>query len=254
MGGGQTPWRFGRAFTPAELAAELSRCASRSVTVPSDDAMADTGPWNRYYSRAIVAKEGPGRAQPGGAFDRARTLLTSYAFSDPRIVRGHFDGSSPLLGRTILLELCAFGLSYLCGVRVARVRETSDAQRTVLAFRYDTLEGHIERGGEWFVLTKDHPSGAVEFRIEATWRPGTFPNWWSRVGFTLVGARFQRAWHRLAYLRLRTLLDSRGLPPLPRGRRLMHIGVPVEPPQVGLIAAVPAPPELAEREVHEAGA
>ena len=30
-----------------------------------------------------------------------------------------------------------------------------------IQFRYDTLEGHIERGYEWFLLTKDHATGGI---------------------------------------------------------------------------------------------
>lgn len=199
-----------------EIARELERCAGRSVNVPGDEEMTAAAGYHRYYSEAVVAQEAPELPVPHGAFDQARVLVESYAFSDPRIVRAHFDPAALLLGRTMVLELCAYGLCYLCGVRVTHVRKRSEGDHAVFAFRYDTLEGHIERGAEWFVLRKDRRSGRVEFRIEANWKPGVFPNWWSRLGFRWVGPRFQRAWHRLAYLRLRALLETRGLPPLPR--------------------------------------
>jgi hypothetical protein len=77
----------------------------------------------------------------------------------------------------MLLELRAFrALHYLTGVVVwsgpgARPR----AGRHTFGFRYDTLEGHIERGSEWFLLNKDHASGEIAFRIEAAWQPATSP-------------------------------------------------------------------------------
>src|SRR5690606_23264095 len=87
---------------------------------------------------------------------------------------------------------------------------------------YDTLPGHLETGSEWFLVTKAHADGSIRLRIQASWRPGEFPNWWSRLGFALVGRRYQRAWHRLAYLRMRRLLGSEPLPGLPPRRRILQ--------------------------------
>ncbi|MET0403850.1 MAG: DUF1990 family protein, partial [Cystobacter sp.] len=81
-----------------------------------------------------------------------------------------------------------------------------DDERTVYGFSFDTLQGHVESGREWFLLSKDHRTGELRFHIRASWREGEFPNWWSYVGFELVGRRYQRAWHHLAHLRLRELL------------------------------------------------
>ena len=72
----------------------------------------------------------------------------------------------------------------------------------MFGYRYDTLEGHIEMGSEWFLLTKNTESGEIGFRIEAAWLPGQFPNWWSRVGFRFLGPRYQRRWHHAAHWRL----------------------------------------------------
>ena len=95
---------------------------------------------------------------------------------------------------------------------------------------YAQIEGHIEAGSEWFRLTKKHESGEVWFRISASWHEGEFPNWWSHLGFRILGARYQLAWHRLAYLRLRELVGTCQLgpgprvPELPEGRQLIHSG------------------------------
>jgi hypothetical protein len=127
------------------------------------------------------------------------------------------------------LEIKIFGLHYLCGVRIGAVQATEDDKEVVWAFRYDTLEGHFEIGSEWFTVTKKKETGEVWFRISASWRPGAFPNWWSRVGFEMVGHRYQLAWHRLAYLRLRDIVGSKGahMVPVPYGKKLVHTGADI---------------------------
>lgn len=113
------------------------------------------------------------------------------------------------------------------------MRDETQADRTVFGYRYDTLRGHLERGREWFVLTKDHRSGEVSFRIEAGWLPGEFPNWWSRLGSHLFGRRYQRAWHRLAYAHLRAALRQwDATEKAARGHAAPHEGVPDAPIQV----------------------
>jgi hypothetical protein len=72
----------------------------------------------------------------------------------------------------------------------------------------------------------------VWFRIQAAWRPGQFPNWYSRLGFPLVVRQYQRAWHRLAYLRMREFLGGTGLRPLPSQGRLLHSGPHVSTPPI----------------------
>ena len=140
----------------------------------------------------------------------------------------------------MVLEVKVLGLHYLGAVRVAALRDSTDAGRSERGFRYDTLEGHFERGAEWFVVAKDHRSGAVTFRIDAGWRRGQLPNVWSRIGFRLLAQHYQRVWHRRAHLRLRKLLGSQGLEPLPRGARLVHRGVPLPAVADQDAAAVPA--------------
>jgi hypothetical protein len=103
----------------------------------------------------------------------------------------------------MLLEMKALrAVHYLAAVVVAAVRFEEQDGRHTFGFRYDTLDGHIERGSEWFLLTKKADTGEICFRIEAAWLPGQFPNWWSRIGFHWLGPFYQRRWHHDAHSRL----------------------------------------------------
>ncbi|MCG5053092.1 MAG: DUF1990 family protein [Myxococcales bacterium] len=211
----RTRWHFLRGFSARTLAEELAQVTNRPSTAPpaAPHATSSHG-WLRHTSEAWVGREAPGPPGPHGAFARGRALLASYAFSDPEIVAGHFDPQAPLLGRPMVLELKACGFRYLCGVVVSDVRDERGKTETAFGYRYDTRAGHVEAGTEWFVLTKDHLTGDLCFRIEAIWRPGDFPNWWSEVGFGLVERRARQDWHRLAHLRMRHLLEAGDLLPV----------------------------------------
>ncbi len=202
-------WRIGRGWTEDELVHRLSLLEhrDRNFAESVDEMSLETG-WRRYFSEAIIGYDMSG-SSTGEAFERAREAIASYEFSDPRIVIGHFKPEHDLLGRRMLLEMRAMRvLHYLGGVVIGATREDRDDERTVFGYRYDTLEGHIEEGVEWFTLTKIHKTGELRFRIEASWRPGNFPNWWSRVGFALLGHHYQRRWHELAHRRLVELIRS----------------------------------------------
>ena len=246
-------WRFLRGWTDAELAERLrhARTRQRNFTERETEMTPARG-WGRHYSTAIVGREIPGPPVPNGAFERAWPHVERYAFSDPRIVRGHFDEASPLLGRVMLIEARVLGFRYLGAAVVASVRDDRDSERSVRGFRYDTLEGHFERGMEWFLLTKEHATGDVTFTVHAGWQRGELPNVWSRIGFHLLVQRYQRAWHRLAHLRMRALLGSMNLEPLPRGSRLVHSGPPLPITPVQHVAAgAPPAPITTEREARE---
>ena len=200
---------------------------ARASTGPVSESEAARDPsWHHYYSEALIAREAPGPPAPGGAFERARRGITDYTFSDPAIVEGHFDRSVELQGRDMLLELKVLGLRLLCGVRVHAIRDERGAASSTWGFRYDTLEGHVEAGAEWFLLSKVHSTGDVRFRIQAAWHEGSLPNWWTRIGFYALSRHYQRAWHRASYARLRTLVDARNLPPLPRARVILNAWQP----------------------------
>ena len=194
-------WRIGRRWSEGELRHYLDRIASlrRNFKADPDELPTLTG-WYRYGSASVLGRGPAGAPKAGGPFERACDAMESYAFSDPRIVRAHYDEGAGLLHRSMLLELQAFRIvRFLTSVRVGAVRSESRDDETVFGFRYDTLEGHIERGVEWFVLRKDHDTGDLRFRISASWQPGDFPNWWSRAGFQMVGKYYQKKWHRRAH-------------------------------------------------------
>jgi uncharacterized protein (UPF0548 family) len=201
-------WRFGRGWSDAEIKTRLETAEGleRNFDAALDEMTVHNG-WNEYFSEAIVGTEPPGAPRSDGPFSRGRSAIATYEFSDPRVVIGHFDPRRPLLGRPMLLEVRAMRLlRYLSGVVVGAVRDEVNDDASVFGFRYETLEGHIERGVEWFLLTKDHATGEIRFRIQAAWLPGDFPNWWSRVGFTVVGPFYQRRWHEKAHALLARLM------------------------------------------------
>jgi uncharacterized membrane protein/uncharacterized protein (UPF0548 family) len=215
-------WRFGNGWTDEALSARLAALVAAtegaspgsSMSAWTDEALssldrAEPGRRMRHLtSREVLAQEGAGAPESGGPFARACGLVTRYELSDPSIVTAHFDHAAPLPGRPMLLEIKVLGLRYLCATVVGDVvGETSDYE-TRFGFRLDTLASHLERGSEWFMVTKDHRDGLVRFSIAARWEPGQFPNRWSRLGFALLARRYQRAWHRRAFRRLRERLGS----------------------------------------------
>ncbi len=201
-------WRFLRRWSEEELAQGLERRRDLGFNYdPAAPRPAEAG-WRRFAAETPLARERPGPPEPGGAFERAWDAVERYQFSDPRIVVGHFDPAEPLEGRIMLLELRALGFRFLAGTRVTATRRESTSHQTVHGFRYDTLHGHVECGWEWFLLSKSHATGEVRFRIESEWRPGDFPNAWSRLGFRVLAPHYQRAWTRRAGQRLRRALDD----------------------------------------------
>ena len=207
-------WRFLRGWTAAELQRCLAEQRGRPVSFDtSPEQMTAEQGWTVDGDDAPIAFEPSGPPLADGPFVRARQALLDYDFSDPGIVVGHFDRQAPLEGRDMLLELKVWALRFLSGVRVRQIRDESDEHRTSFGYRYDTLAGHIEHGFEWFLLSKNHESGEVRFRIEAHWRHGQFPNWWSRVGFLLVGERYRVRWRRRAIRRLRRLAQQASTAP-----------------------------------------
>jgi uncharacterized protein (UPF0548 family) len=199
-----TEWRFLRGWTEAEL---LGRLQALDAFDRNFDPSVTDG-WSAHRSTAVVAREEPGPAQPGGVFERLCTAVAGYEFSDPEIVTAHFNRDIPLHRRRLLLELKVLGLRYLCGAVVMKVREEQNEKASWFGFRYDTLHGHIERGEEWFLLTKTHETGDIRFEISARWRAGEFPNWWSRAGFAGLGHHYQRQWHMHAHRRLAWLATT----------------------------------------------
>jgi uncharacterized protein (UPF0548 family) len=125
--------------------------------------------------------------------------------ADPRITRGYLDPQSPLLGRTILVEIQVLAFRFLAGLRVGAVLDDAGAERTRFGIRVDTLRGHLLHGSEWIVVEKDHQSGAVRLRIEVRSRHAPLPAWWMTPGYRLFGETFRARWRRQAVRRLRAL-------------------------------------------------
>ena len=214
-------WRLFASWSSAALKQRLEALPLKAVNFDEliEAEMTGERGWHHYHSEAVIAHGNDADAR----FARAKTALATYQFSDPAIVVAHFDPAAPLLHRRLLLEIKIWGLRYLCPAYVSKVRDEAN----LFAFRYDTLEGHIERGVEWFTVSKAE-SGEIRFRIEARWRRAEFPNWWSRVGFILVAGFYQRRWHRRAHRRL-SLLAHHGSPKRPRRDAfgLTHQGIDV---------------------------
>jgi uncharacterized protein (UPF0548 family) len=213
-------WRLFKGWATEDLRQRVEQLADapRNFEADEEEMTGERG-WHHYYSEAVIARESEGDA----CFDRAKVALTNYEFSDPGVVVAHFDPALPLLRRRILLEIKIWGLHYLCPAAVTRVRD----EPGVYGFRYDTLIGHIERGVEWFLLTKN-AQGEIRFRIEARWQHGDLPNWWSRLGFAVLSGPYQRRWHRQAHRRLSLLAHQGSTKRPPRDQvGLTHQGVDV---------------------------
>lgn len=204
---GYSEWRFGRGWTSGEIEERLRELESRAPNfeIPPDRRLPGGG-WQEFATESLVGHEAPGPPLRDGLFQRAAESMIAWSFSDPGIVAGYFRPDEPLLGRHLLLEIRALGVRYLGAARVGAVRREPD----VFGYRYDTLQGHIEAGTEWFLLAKEMATGAVRFRIEATWRTGDLPNWWSRIGFPLLSPLYRRLWHHRAHQRLRRIANAPG--------------------------------------------
>ena len=220
-----TQWRFGRGWSEAELRAYLAELReARPNFDERPERMTPEHVWTVDGDDRPIAHEPPGPPLPDGPFARARRAMINYDFSDPRIVVGYFDPSGPLANREMLLEIKSFGLRFLAGARVDTIRDEADEHRTSFGFRYETLEGHFEQGVEWFLLSKNHASGEVRFRIQAHWRMGDFPTWWSRLGFLVLGESSRARWRRQAVARLRRLAYRPVEGPVAEPGRLAHRG------------------------------
>ena len=228
-----------RGWTHDELADRLAGLAAYpSSNLPARLEALDVGDgWRVERSEATIGREPPGPPIAGGAFERASVALTAYEFSDPSIVAAHFDPSRPLAGRRMLLELKVLGLRYLCGVEVVAVADERGANASSFGFRYDTLQGHLERGGEWFVVTKDHASGELRLCITSRWRLGDAPNAWSRAGFRVLSPYYRALWLHRAHERMRALLARTTAELLPARAPIVDEGPPT--------GSLPALPERA---------
>lgn len=200
-------WRLLRGWSDAELWDRLDRASllPRNWDGPAAES------WERHRSSSVLGRESPGGVERDGPFEHGKEAVRGYAFSDPSIVEAHFDATRPLEGRRMILEIKPLLLRYLCPVIVSSVRVEETEDRIAFGFRYDTLEGHLEQGSEWFVLQKDTVTGELTFRIEAAWKYADFPNWWTRLGFHLLRPHYAGTWHRRAHQRMAAFTAGRSV-------------------------------------------
>lgn len=198
-------YRYGRPWTAEQVGEHLARLKRAPVNFASGSfgAMNAARGWATERAAWNIGWEPPGPPVEGGLFERVREAIADYSFSDPDIVEAHFDPAEPLLGRTMLLDIKVLGLHFASGVRVTEVEGEREHGSSRAGFRYDTLQGHIERGAEWFRVTKDHHTGEVRFCIESRWKRGDLPNWWSRLAFGPLAPRYRMLWMDRAAVRLR---------------------------------------------------
>lgn len=217
--------RFGRSWSDPEMRGYLAALKDRPVNFDTSiDQMTVANGWTIDGSEDEIGTESEGPPAIDGIFARAKQAIINYDFSDPSIVVGHFDPATAPVGRDMLLELKVLGFRFLTGVRVQAVRDDYENNTTYFGFRYDTLEGHIEKGCEWFLLSKDHETGGVHFKIQAHWRLGQFPNLWSKIGFLLIGEHYRTLWRKRAPERLRRVAHQPVSTPVAAPGQLAHRG------------------------------
>jgi uncharacterized protein (UPF0548 family) len=177
----------------ADLDRRLAELATRPVNFDAarvDLAHPPAG-WTTDDRRQGLPSEPPGEPVDGGPWEIASRLIRGYEFADPSLVRAHYDDSSPLQGRDMLLELRALNLVRVhVGVRVSVVwdetRHEDGRRARVFGWAYRTLEGHVEQGQMGWQVWKWLDSGEVEFRAHAVSRTASIKNPFIWVGFHLL--------------------------------------------------------------------
>ena len=177
--------------------------ASRAEMIPARG-------WKVDEYRQPLPPEAPGPPEPGGSWERARTLTERYEFADPAIVRAVYAPDSDLEGRDMLLEARFWGLRFHFGVRVSGVidelRDQHGRPVCVWGWSYRTLQGHLETGQMDYEVWKRLDDGSVEFRIHVVSRPARISDPIVRLGFLLFGRREQIKFARHACERMAHLL------------------------------------------------
>ena len=163
-----TEWRFGRGWRVDELGPRLHALASlaHNFDTPEHEMTTQNG-WNNYYLESVVARDEPGDHTK---FERLTRAVSNYEFSEPRIVRAHFDRASQLLGRRMLLDIQALRLHYLCPVMVTAVRddETDEGKVAPSSFK------EVGSGGLDFpaILKAAASAGVSHLFVEQDQTPG----------------------------------------------------------------------------------
>ena len=158
--------------------------------------------WHIDHDGRVLPSERPGDPVDGGSFLSAKSVLKRYEFADQKLIRAAFRTDQGFDGRNMLLEGRFFGLRFPMGVRIGGVvdEDTEMDFRPVrrFAWRYRTLEGHLERGQMDYELLKWRDTGAVELRIRACSARAPIRNPVVRLGFRLFARRRQLRFYERA--------------------------------------------------------
>jgi uncharacterized protein (UPF0548 family) len=191
--------------------AELSERPLNFDPAELEDAT-EAGGWHIDDYRQPLPAEPPGAPVESGTFERARALMSDYAFADPAIVRAVFDPASGLANRNMLLQVRFGPLRLYFGCRVGSI---TDEQRSedgrplrVWGWSYGTLAGHVERGRMDWEVCKWLDDGSVEFRIHVVSRRARVRNPIIRLGFRLFGRSRQVRFARRACERMAQLVGA----------------------------------------------
>jgi uncharacterized protein (UPF0548 family) len=240
-----------RLFGQVDVAAALADLRGRRVNYDVAQAPVAGGPRGRWHvdtQSTVIAREPPGAAVPGGAWETACTLVRRYEFTDPRLVRAVYSSAAGLLGRDMLLEGRFLWLRFYLGVRVTGVadetRGSGAGTERVWGWSYQTLEGHLEEGRLSYEVIKDLGSGEVRFEVSGYSRPAPIRQPVIRLGFRVFGRRTQLRFYRTVQQRLRAHVQA------------ALRGEPLPEPAVGADGLVVAPagasPHPLDRLAHAA--
>ncbi len=184
-----------------------------TIDLAKRDSFVETAGWNVDAREAPLPPEAPGPTLDNGSFTIARSVLESYAFPPPRLIRGTFDPGAALADRPMLLTATYLWLTFELPVRVSRV---IDEERTgphgaerIWGYSYQTLAGHLERGEITFEIVKYLATGAVAFRIQSFSQTGHIANPFHRIGFRFVGRRLQRRFAEESLKNMQLLVAQR---------------------------------------------
>lgn len=195
-------WGFG--MTAADACRLLALLRMREVNYHDEDV--STSEWTVDVHRIWLGSERSGAPERGGVWERACGLISDYQFTPPELVRAVYDPNEGLLGRTMLLEGRFSLLRFYIGVRVTAVTDDRrDTGQRVWGFRYETLDGHVERGRLDYDVVKDEERGQVEFVMTACSQRSPALRSFLRFGWALFGRRRQLWFFRHCGRRMRRL-------------------------------------------------
>ncbi|MEZ4334227.1 MAG: DUF1990 domain-containing protein [Myxococcota bacterium] len=154
-------------------------------------ATADPRALERLGSRYTVDRHrfpvGRGRA----VFERAGAALFAWRHFEIPWLALHGADAPVRPGQIVATRTRVFGLWFVNPCRVVYVEPDEGAGERV-AYAYGTLEGHVARGEERFVVERDPSSDVVTFEIVAFSRPATVLTRLGRFWMRRIQQRFGR--------------------------------------------------------------